>query len=144
MGVDIETEVVVGRTRAEVAAYMFDPAHDAEWTNGVVECRPLTPGRHRAGSRVERVTRFLGRQFTYVYEVVDADADQFVEIRVDEPFPMRIRYELEDAGEGTRARIRAQGEASGFFRLASPLLSRLVRRSIGRDLRALKANLEAG
>jgi hypothetical protein len=109
----------------------------------VVECRPLTDGPLRKGSRVERVSKFLGRQFAYQYEVTDADEDSFVEMKVDRPFPMNIRYELADAPSGTVARIRAQGEAGGFFRMAGPLLARMVRRNITQDLEAMRDYLEA-
>lgn len=142
MPIDVQTEVTIRRPRASVAAYMFDPKNDAAWTTGVVECRPLSDGPLRAGARVERVTKFLGRQFAYTYEVVDADLDSFVEIKVDQPFPMRIRYTLEDSPEGTVARIRASGEAGGFFRIAGPLLGRMVRRNIRADLEQLKRQLE--
>jgi hypothetical protein len=121
---------------------MFDPRNDAAWTTGVVTSRPLTEGRLRAGSRVERRTRFLGREFSYVYYVVEADGDRFVEIRVDKPFPMQVRYELDDAANGTRARIHARGEAGGFFRLTAPLLALMVGRSIAVDLDNLRSELE--
>ena len=142
MSIDVERQVLVKRARAEVAAYMFDPRNDAAWTTGVVESRPLTDGRLRPGSRVERTTQFLGRQFTYIYSVVEAEDDRFVEIRVDKPFPMQVRYELEDAADGTLARIRARGDAGCFFNLAAPLLGMMVGRSIGADLEALRTRLE--
>ena len=140
--IDVTAEVLVRRPRAEVAAYMFDPSREAEWTGGVVASRLLSPGRLREGSRVERVSRFLGREFGYVYEVVADDGDRGVDLTVERPFPMRIRYELEDAPGGTLARIRARGDATGFFRLASPLMAPMVRRNIAADLEALKARLE--
>ena len=143
MSIDVERQVLVKRARAEVAAYMFDPRNDAAWTTGVVESRPLTEGRLRPGSRVERTTKFLGRQFSYVYSVVAADDDRFVDIRVDKPFPMQVRYELGDAADGTLARIRARGDAGRFFNLAAPLLGMMVGRSIGADLAALRARLES-
>ena len=143
MAVDVTCEVTIDRPRAAVAAYMFDPQNDVAWTTGIVACKPLTPGRLRPGSRVERTSQFLGRRFDYVYEVVAADGDRSVELQVNEPFPMRISYILDDAGDGTRARINARGEAGGFFRLATPLLGLMVRRSIGKDLARLKACLEA-
>lgn len=143
MPIDVQPEIVIHRPRAEVAAFMFEPTNDGLWTTGVVECRPLTEGRLRTGSRVERVTRFLGRRFGYQYEVVAAEGDSFVELSVEQPFPMHIRYELRETPAGTHASIRARGEASGFFRLASPLLARMVRRNIGRDLALLKARVEA-
>lgn len=143
MSIDVQTEVLIRRPRAEVAAFMFDPRNDAIWTTGVVECRPLTDGPLRKGSRVERISKFLGRQFGYQYEVVAADGARFVQMHVDEPFPMEIRYELEVRPEGTLTRIRAQGDATGFFRLASPLMSKMVRRNITHDLELLKQHLEA-
>jgi hypothetical protein len=142
MAIDVQVEVIVRRARAEVAEFMFDPKNDAIWTTGVVECRPRQEGRLRRGARVERVTKFLGRQFAYEYEVVDADELGFVEMKVDQPFPMRVRYELEEVPEGTRARIRASGDATGFFRMAAPFMSRMVRRNITNDLETLKEFLE--
>jgi hypothetical protein len=124
-------------------AFMFDPCNDAIWTTGVVESRPLTEVPLRTGSRVERISKFLGRQFGYQYKVVAADGERFVQMDVKEPFPMQIRYELESQPEGTLTRIRAQGDATGFFRLAAPLMSRMVRRNITHDLELLKKHLEA-
>jgi hypothetical protein len=143
MSVDVKPEVLIQRPRAEVAAFMFDPKNDALWTTGVVECTPLTPGRLRTGSKVERVTKFLGRRFGYTYEVTAAEGDTFVEMKVDEPFPMHIRYELQDAAGGTQVSIRARGDATGFFRLAAPFMSRMVKRNITNDLETLKEYLEA-
>jgi hypothetical protein len=143
MGIDVRPSIVIRRPRAEVAAVMFDPRNDSRWTTGVVDCRPLSEGRLRAGSRVERTTRFLGRRFSYLYETTAADNDVSVDLKVDQPFPMRIRYELQDAADGTLTSIRARGDASGFFRLAEPLLARMVARNIGKDLEKLKALVEA-
>jgi hypothetical protein len=143
MSVDVVAEVVVARPREQVAAFMFEPRNDAIWTTGVVECRPLTEGPLRTGAKVERVSKFLGRRFGYLVEVTDHAPARFAQMRVTEPFPMNIRYELEDAPGGTRARIRCQGEATGFFRVAAPLMSRMVKRSITNDLENLKEYLEA-
>src|SRR3982750_3125 len=98
MPINVRAAIRVRRSRAVVAAYMFDPRNDAAWTTGSSPCRPLTEGTLRPGSRVERVTTFLGRQFTYEYRVTARDDDRAVDLGVDEPFPMRIRYELADDG----------------------------------------------
>lgn len=142
MAIDIQTEILIRRPRADVAAFMFDPRNERQWTTGVVASRPLTPGPLRPGSRVARVTRFLGREFSYTYEVTAGDDTSHVDIRVREPFPMDVRYELEDADGGTLVRIRARGEASGFFKMASAVMAPMVRRNITKDLEALKACLE--
>lgn len=140
---DVVCETHVARPRSQVADYMFDPTHDGLWTTGVVSCRPLVLGRLRPGSRVERTVKFGGREFTYEYSVTSANGDRFVEMSVNNPFPMWIRYELEEDLEGTRVRIRTKGDPKGFFRLAAPLMKGKVRRSITADLGNLKAQVES-
>jgi uncharacterized protein YndB with AHSA1/START domain len=144
MSVDVAAEVEIARPRTEVAALMFDPSQDARWTTGVVEVKPLQYGRLRAGAKVDRMTKFLGRRFEYRIEVVAADPERFVEMTATQPFEMRVRYELEDAGPGrTTARIRTSGGGTGFFAMAAPLLAKMVRRSLAADLANLKRCLES-
>src|SRR5258708_302202 len=50
MATDVRVELPIARTRADVAAYMFDPTNDAAWTSGVIAVNPLTPGRLHVGS----------------------------------------------------------------------------------------------
>jgi hypothetical protein len=96
------------------------------------------------GSQIARVASFLGKRMEYVNEVVELEPGRRLEMRsVKAPFPMVVTYAFEDEGAGTRFRISAQGDASGFYRLAGPVLSRSVRRSIEGDLARLKALLEA-
>jgi hypothetical protein len=143
MSTDVRVEVTIARSPSDVAAFMFDPANDTVWTTGVIDVKPLTPGRLHAGSKVERTSKFLGRRFGYQYEVVEADGDRLVAMRVEQPFPMQIRYELDAAEDGTRVAIHARGDAGGFYKMAAPLLNRMVRKNIKKDLDALKAHLEA-
>jgi hypothetical protein len=122
---------------------MFDPENDGRWTTGVISCRPLVPGRLRPGSRVERTVRFGGRVFSYEYVVTAAEGDRFVEMQVEKPFPIWIRYELAEESSGTRVRIHTKGDPKGFFRLAAPWMKRSVRKSITSDLANLKSQVEA-
>lgn len=148
MSVEVEVAVEIARTRAEVAALMFAPEFDARWTSGVVAVRLLTPeleggGQMIAGSRVERVSKFLGRRFGYLVEVVASEPDRFVEMKVEKPFPMHIRYQLEALSDArTRASIRTEGSPGGFFKLAGSLMEGMVRRSIEQDLSNLKREVE--
>ncbi|WP_373046882.1 hypothetical protein [Vulgatibacter sp.] len=51
MGIDVHPAVLIRRPRADVAALMFDPRHEARWTKGVVSSRPLHPGGPRGTAR---------------------------------------------------------------------------------------------
>ncbi|HXG35823.1 MAG TPA: SRPBCC family protein [Dehalococcoidia bacterium] len=137
-------EIIINRPLAEVAAFVMDPANDLSWIGGVKEVQILTSLPLQAGTRVRRVAAFLGRRIEYVNEVVSYDPPRRLEMRsVQGPFPMTVVYELKEAESGTRLHIRAAGDATGFFKLAGPLLSNAVRRSVNRDLRTLKERLEA-
>lgn len=143
MSVDVRPTVVVRRPRAEVAAYMFDPANDLAWTGGITASRPDQPGHLVEGATVVRTAKFLGRTFDYGYVVTAHEPDRLVEMKVEKPFPMTVRYELADVPEGTSVAIRASGSPGGFFAVAEPLMRWQVRRSIAADLARLKRNVEA-
>jgi uncharacterized membrane protein len=143
---DVVVETVVERPRGEVARYVTDWRNDPTWIGALRDVRLETEGPLRVGSRVARVASFLGRRIEYVNEVVELEPDDRLVMRsVKAPFPMTVAYAFEDAGDGaTRVRIRAEGDASGFYRLAGPLVDRAVTRGIRGDLARLKALLERG
>lgn len=126
-----------------MADYVADWRNDPVWIRALSESELLTDPPLRVGSRVRRVAGFLGKRIEYVNEVVELEPGRRLVMRsVQAPFPMTVVYELEDAGAGTLMRIRADGDASGFYRLAGPLLARAVRRSIAGDLERLRETLE--
>ena len=140
--VDVRPTAVVRRAPAEVAAYMFDPAHDLEWTGGITSSRPDQPGPLREGHTVVRTAKFLGRTFDYGYVVTAHQPDRLVEMQVDKPFPMTVRYELSPVAGGTEVAIRAAGSPGRFFGWAKPLMNAQVRRSIAADLARLRERLD--
>ena len=124
---------------------MLDWRNDRAWIRSLTDVRLITDGAFGVGSQVARVAKFLGRRIEYVNEVVEYDPSGRLVMRsVKAPFPMTVTYELEDASGGTLVRIRAQGDASGFYGLAASALSGAVRRSIAGDLARLKEIVESG
>lgn len=145
MATDVHVEEWIGRPRGEVARYATDWRNDLTWIGAVDEVRLLTGEPFGLGSQVVREATFLGRRIDYVNEIVEYEPGRRLVMRsVKAPFPMTIVYEFEDAEDGTLVRIHAQGDASGFYSLAGPLLARVVKRAIAGDLVRLKAVLETG
>jgi len=145
MSVDVTVEREIARERLAVAGFVMDPANDTRWIKALDSVRTLGDGPVGPGTRVERIASFLGRRIEYVNEIVELVPGERLGVRsVKAPFPMEVRYELDEAGDGTRMRIRATGDASGFYRVAGPLLGAAVRRGIERDLDELKKVLEPG
>jgi uncharacterized membrane protein len=144
MSTNVEAETTIRRDREKVAAYAMDPRNDRSWIGGLTEVKVLTDGPVREGTRVERVAQFLGKRIEYVNEIVDHVPPKRLVMRsVKAPFPMTVSYEFSPVNGGTRVRIRVAGDAGGFYRLAGPLLSRSVKRSVTADLARLKSVLEA-
>jgi polyketide cyclase/dehydrase/lipid transport protein len=142
MTVNVRPEVLVRRPRESVAAFMFDPGNDLKWTDGITASTPARPGPLVRGATVERTARFLGRAFTYGYVVTEHQPDKLVEMKVERPFPMTVRYELQDVPQGTMVAIHASGNPGRFFRWATPIMARQVRKNIAGDLDRLRACLE--
>ncbi len=142
MAVEVHPKVLIHRPRTQVAAFMFDPANDLRWTGGITASTPARPGPLTTGATVERQARFLGRSFTYGYVVTAHEPDRLVELQVERPFPMTIRYELADAPDGTEVAIHATGRPGWFFRWATPLMARQVNNHISADLERLRDCLE--
>ncbi|HET6921437.1 MAG TPA: hypothetical protein VFI46_18535, partial [Jiangellaceae bacterium] len=65
-------------------------------------------------------------------------------VSVIAPMPMQVTYRFDAHPGGTQASIRVRGGGNGFYRLAAPLMSWQVRRSLRKDLRDLQLRLTAG
>jgi hypothetical protein len=161
MSIDVTAQTRIARPRRDVARFAMDAANDPIWIGGIIEARALTAPPMGQGAQVERVATFLGKRIEYVNEVIEFESDHLMVMRsIKGPFPMTITYRFDDDADdaeggddggadadgagATRAFIRVQGEAGGFYRLARPLLARAVRRSITGDLANLKDLLESG
>lgn len=145
MPVDVVTEIAIARPRAEVAAYASNPENATAWYENIKSVEWRSPKPAAVGSRFMFVTQFLGRRLAYTYEVVEwVPGERFVMRAAEGPFPMETTYTWEDAeGGATRMQLRNQGNPGGFSKLASPFVSRQMRRANNKDLRQLKMVLEA-
>jgi uncharacterized membrane protein len=144
VAIDIRAVIDVARPREQVAAYLRDPGNDPSWIGGLRSARLVTDPPVGVGSRVERVASFLGRRIEYLNEITELTGTRLAMRSVRSPFPMRVTYGFEDAGQATKVSVRVEGDASRAYRLADPVMATLVRRSVRRDLRTLKRVLENG
>jgi hypothetical protein len=141
--IDVTASTMTAVPREEVARYVMDHRHDPVWIGGISESELLGEPPIAVGSRLRRIASFMGKRIEYVNEVTRLDEGKMLEMRsVKNPFPMVVTYAFEDAGDGTRASVRVQGDPSALYRIASPLMSRIVKRSVQADVDRLKTILE--
>jgi len=131
---------------AELWGVVEDYALDVRWRSGIVEMTPNPPGPPVVGSKIHEVTRSAGR--TYV-------TDSIIE-------SVGPDYQYRFSGSGDSGRVSGgrsvvpitNGSAevtydvelglSGVLRLAKPLVATMMRRTLRRDLAALKTLIEEG
>ncbi len=144
MGVDVVSEIVIDRPRAEVAGYAAEPANTPDWYVNISSVEWLTPPPMRVGSRLAFVAAFLGRRLAYTYEIVElVEGERLVMRTAQGPFPMETTYLWRDDGPGrTRMVLRNRGTPRGFSALVAPFVAGAMRRANRKDLAALKARLE--
>lgn len=143
MPVDVLTETLISRPRAEVAAFAGDPSRAPDWYVNIKSVEWETQPPLAVGSRIAFVAQFLGRRLAYTYEIRElVPGERLVMSTAEGPFPMETTYTWEDAPGGTRMMLRNRGEPTGFSALAAPLMAMMMRRANEADLARLKAVLE--
>lgn len=143
MSVDVRVETVIERPVDEVAAFAGDPTNAPQWYVNIKSVQWRTPPPLAAGSRMDFVARFLGKEIAYTYEVTDLVPGERLVMRTAEgPFPMQTTYTWEPVADGTRMTLHNTGEPSGFAKVARPVMEKAMRRATTKDLEALKRLLE--
>ena len=141
--VNVLTEIVINRPRAEVAEYAANPDNAPKWYVNIHSSQRLSPGPLDTGSRVAFTAKFLGRELKYTYEFVEyVPGEKLVMRTAQGPFPMQTTYTWTDDDGGTRMSLRNSGSPSGFSRLAGLVMEPMIRRENRKDLQKLKSMLE--
>jgi hypothetical protein len=99
-----------------------------------------------AGSTYEQVSQFLGREIHTSFEVTRHQPGRLVTIesREGSSFPIKVTRMVRPNGDGgSHVTEIVDGDARGFYSVASPLLKRMVERTIRRDYGKLKQLLES-
>lgn len=141
--VDVEVQAVFSSSVEAVSSYACDPSHAPTWYVNIQSVEWLTAPPVQVGSQMAFVAHFLGRRLAYTYEVTELVPGERMVMRTAEgPFPMQTTYVFVAEGTGSRMTLRNQGEPKGFSRLMAPLMARMMRRAMTRDLAKLREILD--
>jgi uncharacterized membrane protein len=141
----VETRVHIGRPSDEVFDFISDFENNPKWQSGQLEARFTSEGPLRVGSTYDQVAKFLGRRIVSTFQVLEYEPNRRVKASsVSGSFPITFTRTVEPREDGAEVTAVIEGDASGFFKLAEPLLARMVQRSVDSDYQNLKRIMERG
>ncbi|HET9907237.1 MAG TPA: SRPBCC family protein [Anaerolineales bacterium] len=135
----IELSIVIRWPVAEAFAFLANLENDVKWHSAFVEVRKTS-----GGARFLVFEGVLGRRTPGTeYEVTEYEPNRIVAWKtVSGPLQLKFWRTFERVQSGTRFAVRYEGEPRGFFKLAWPLITRMVKRQQGGDMRKLKELME--
>lgn len=142
----VNAAVHIQRSPEEVFAYLSNFENNPKWQSGMVSARFTSPGPLGVGSTYSQEARFLGRPVISEFEVIEYEPGRKVKITsTSGTFPITVtRFVEPDGAGGSRVSAVVEGDASRVYRLAQPILRRMVQRSVQGDYGRIKSVLEGG
>lgn len=141
--VDVLTSIEINAPLRSVADYASNPDNAPNWYVNIRSVEWKTQKPLHVGSRIAFVTKFLGKELAYTYEVTELSDHKLVMKTGEGAFPMETTYMFEAThSNGTTMTLRNKGEPTGFSKFFTPFISFMIKRANNKDLKTLKSILE--
>lgn len=142
--IKIENNVQINRPVEEVFAFVSSIDNLPLWAGPVTEAKQISDGPIGVGTIQKQSAQFLGRQVETTQEVTEYELNKkFSTKSTSGTLPLEIQYTFEPFGKGTKIWLEGNLDAGGFFKLAEPLVGRMLNRQTASDAQTLKELLEA-
>lgn len=140
----VKTSVWIARPVEDVFNYVTDPENIALWAGPVLEAKKTSQGPVGVGTTSTRKTQLFGRTMESNYEITAYEPGQlYGDKTTSGPVKIEARIEFDEDNGGTNVTMEGNIEAGGFFKLAEPVMARVVGRQVETDSQTLKDLLEA-
>ncbi len=139
-----EASVEIDRPPEEVFGFLADLENLVVWAGPVTEAKQTSEGPPGVGTTSTRVTQLLGRRFESDYEVTEYQPNiRYSAKTTSGPVPIVETISLEPVEGGTKVTVAGEVEPTGFFKLAEPIMTRIIKRQLANDVSTMKDVLEA-
>jgi uncharacterized protein YndB with AHSA1/START domain len=140
----LESSVVINRPLEEVFAFVTNPEKMTQWMAELVEVKQTSEGSVGVGTTFSAVAKPLGRRAESTQEVVEYEPNgKFAIKSASGPVASQDEYTFESVAGDTKLTRVVEAEMGGFFKLAEPLVVRMMRRQFKTNFANLKDLLEA-
>lgn len=139
-----EQSVFILKPLPQVFAFVTCYDNDLVWLEPVLESAQISTGELEVGTRLRRITKWLGRKFITNAEIVEfvpylKSCSRTTSGAIRQ---LESRY-FEATANGTKLTVVLEGDFSNIFSLVDEVIERIMRRQLGTDLYTLKDFLEA-
>ena len=110
---EFSKDILINGAPADIAGVMFDPVREYEWMTGVTSSVPQSAGI-TVGAEVRRTSVVNGADVTWSTTVEAFHFPHVLRLTIGGGPTGSIRYEVQRAGAGSVARIRATSEQDLF------------------------------
>jgi hypothetical protein len=141
----IEVSVDIKRPFTDVHDFLDDSDNDPLWQTSVMESRRNnTDGPITVGTIYHVKAKFLGRLWEQDWEVVEHDKDEHHWKAKTTTGPLQMTAELryKEMDGITRVIRSLEVDVGHFFKLATPVVERSIKRELDTDFEILKDILE--
>jgi len=141
----MEASVGIDRPLEEVFAYVMDVGTWPKWEAGLLEAEQTSEGPIGIGTTFQGLNEFMGRKMEWASEITEYEPNKrAAQKMISGPISGEQTLTFEPADGGTRFSLAAEGETGGFFKVAEPLVNRMMKKQMEGNLAKLKQILEAG
>jgi uncharacterized membrane protein len=142
--VNVKTETIISCPIEKASEYAFDPDNAPEWYENIKSVEWKTSKPLSIGSQIAFKAKFLGKELSYVYEIIELIPNQKLVMRTAQgPFPMETIYTFEKISEDkTKMMLINRGKPSGFSGLFAPFMAMAMKKANTKDLASIKKILE--
>ena len=143
--IEVTTSVSILRSSDDVFAYLADMANNPSWQKGMRSCTWTSEPPVGIGSTYGQTASFLGKTIESSFEVVEFEVGERIRIRtVGGTMPIDVTRTVTDRPAGTcTVGAIVRGDSSKLFKIADPVMKRMVERSVRADYARLKQLLES-
>jgi uncharacterized protein YndB with AHSA1/START domain len=142
--IELKHNTVINRPVEEVFAYVTNAENLSHWMSELVEAKQESGGPVGVGTTINAVANVLGRRAESIQEVSEYELNSKFAIKsTSGPVENEDKFTFESVAGGTKVTRVTEGEVSGFFRMAEPLVVRMLNRQFETNFANLKDLLEA-
>ena len=143
--IKIENSYVINRPIEEVFEFLANAENNSQWQSSTQEVKKTSEGATGVGTTFTSVGQILGRRLESSLEYTAYEPNKRLAGKTTSgPIPFQFVNTFEPVAEGgTKVTTSGEGDVGGFFKLAEPLVARMLERQFKTDSANLKDLLES-